>query len=114
MATKEEKKSEKPNKIVAYSSSAIVYNQNLIEYCRTSMAALAGSTAGIIGLTSLNGFAFFLLMMIVLWMMIMSIAGSNWNRYFLSRTSILTTGFFGALTTYVLFWTFLYGMVHVY
>ena len=103
-----------PNKIIAYSSSAIVYNQNQIEYCRTSMAALSGSTAGILGLTALNGFAFFLLMILVLWFMIMASAGKNWNRYFLSRTAIITNGFFGALTTYVLFWTFLYGIVHVY
>lgn len=99
---------------VAYSPLAINHNHHLVEYCRTSMAALAGCTAGIIGLTSLQGFAFFLLMVLALWVMILAKAGSNWRRFFTSKWAILTNGFLGALTTYVLFWTFLYGMVHVY
>ncbi|KAH9417013.1 ER membrane complex subunit 6 [Dermatophagoides pteronyssinus] len=99
---------------IAYSSFAITHNNHLIEYCRTSMSALAGSTAGIIGLTSLYGFAFYILMVIILWFMIMSKAGPNYQRYFTSPWHVLTNGFMGGLTTYVLFWTFLYGMVHVY
>ncbi|KAF7490678.1 ER membrane protein complex subunit 6 [Sarcoptes scabiei] len=99
---------------IAYSSFAITHNNHLIEYCRTSMSALAGSTAGIIGFTSLYGFAFYILMVLILWLMIMSKAGPNYHRYFTSPWSVLTNGFLGGLTTYVLFWTFLYGMVHVY
>ncbi|KAH7637429.1 ER membrane protein complex subunit 6 [Dermatophagoides farinae] len=102
------------NPSIAYSSFAITHNNHLIEYCRTSMSALAGSTAGIIGLTSLYGFAFYILMVVILWLMIMSKAGPNYQRYFTSSWHVLTNGFMGGLTTYVLFWTFLYGMVHVY
>lgn len=32
--------------VVAYSESAIRHNASAVEYCRTSMAALSGSTAG--------------------------------------------------------------------
>ena len=99
---------------VVYSPLAIATNHNIIEYCRTSMSALSGSTAGIIGLTSLYGFIFYFLMAIALWLIIILKVGSNWNKYFTSRRQILTNGLFGGLTTYVLFWTFLYGMVHVY
>lgn len=31
---------------IAYSESAIRHNASAVEYCRTSMAALSGSTAG--------------------------------------------------------------------
>lgn len=103
-----------PTNTVAYSSFAITYNNHLLEYCRTSMSALAGSTAGIIGLTSLYGFIFYIIMVLILWMMIMSKAGSDYSRYFTSPSAVLTNGFLSGLTTYVLFWTFLYGMVHVY
>ena len=34
--------------IVAYSDVAVRNNSGIIEYCRTSMAALSGATAGII------------------------------------------------------------------
>lgn len=103
-----------PESGIAYSPSAIAHNHHLIEYCRTSMSALAGSTAGIIGLTSLQGFAFYLVMVFILWLMILAKGGTYWKRYFTSKWNILTNGFIGGLTTYVLFWTFLYGMVHVY
>ena len=100
---------------IAYSPMAITNNHHLVEYCRTSMSALAGCTAGIIGLTSFQGFAFYLVMVIILWLMVMTKAGwFSWRKYFISKWNILTNGFFGGLTTYVLFWTFLYGMVHVY
>ncbi|NXS95147.1 EMC6 protein, partial [Jacana jacana] len=41
-------------------------------------------------------------------------AGRRWNKYFKSRRPLFTGGLIGGLFTYVLFWTFLYGMVHVY
>jgi len=40
---------------------AIRHNAAILEYCRTSISALAGSTAGILGLTGLYGFAFYFL-----------------------------------------------------
>lgn len=100
--------------IVAYSEGAVRHNLGLLEYCRTSMAALSGSTAGILGLTGLFGFAFYFINAVVLWLFLLSKAGSDWQKFFRSRTQLLTSGFFGGLITYILFWTFLYGMVHVY
>lgn len=69
---------------------------------------------GILGLTGLYGFAFYVFAVLILWVMFMIKAGPNWHKYYVSRQSLLTNGFFGALFTYVLFWTFIYGMVHVY
>ena len=40
---------------------AIRHNAAMLEYCRTSISALSGSTAGILGLTGLYGFAFYFL-----------------------------------------------------
>ncbi|KAL1492077.1 hypothetical protein ABEB36_012572 [Hypothenemus hampei] len=100
---------------VAYSESAIRNNLSIVEYCRTSMAALSGCTAGILGLTSLYGALFFVCATITVWLMFLYKAGfSNWNKYFISRKSLLTSGFYGQLFTYILCWTFIYGMVHVY
>ncbi|GFQ71502.1 ER membrane protein complex subunit 6 [Trichonephila clavipes] len=100
--------------IVAYSEGAVRHNLVLLEYCRTSMAALSGSTAGVLGLTGLYGFGFYVFTAVVLWVFLLGKAGSHWEKYFRSRTQLLTSGFFGGLITYILFWTFLFGMVHVY
>lgn len=100
--------------IVAYSEGAVRHNLVLLEYCRTSMAALSGSTAGILGLTGLLGFAFYCVSAVILWLFLLAKAGIDWEKYFRSRMQLLTSGFFGGLITYILFWTFLYGMVHVY
>lgn len=34
-------------------------NASVLEYCRTSMSALSGCAAGILGLTGLQGFLFY-------------------------------------------------------
>lgn len=70
--------------------------------------------AGILGLTGILGFVFYGLSVLGLWVMILAKSGANWQKYFISRQSLLTTGFLAGMCTYVLFWTFLYGMVHVY
>ena len=41
-------------------------NAAILDYCRTSMAALSGSTAGILGLTGLYGFAFYFITAFIL------------------------------------------------
>jgi hypothetical protein len=70
--------------------------------------------AGILGLTNLYGFGFYFVAIIGLWLILIAKAGTNYQSYFTSRRSLLTNGFFGALFTYILCWTFAYGMVHVY
>lgn len=126
----------KSGETVAYSEAAIRHNASAVEYCRTSMAALSGSTAGmqsivnsiqftqlngtfsrftgIMGLTGIIGFVFYLVSVLGLWCLLLLKTGSNWQKFFIDRQSLLTHGFLGGLCTYVLFWTFLYGMVHVY
>jgi len=99
---------------IAYNEMALRSNAAILDYCRTSMCALSGATAGIIGLTSLYGFVFYFVTSLMLSMFLLLKAGSKWDLYFISRTPVLTNGLLGGLFTYILFWTFLYGMVHVY
>jgi len=114
MPEKVRTKMDKSGEVKAFSQTAMANNHAVIEYCRTSLAALSGSTAGILGLSTLYGFGFYVISVLVLWLMMLWKAGVNWKKYFVSRQQLLTNGFFGQMFTYVLFWTFLYGMVHVY
>ena len=101
-------------KEVVYSERAVRKNAAIIDYCRTSGAAIAGATAGILGLTGLYGFVFFIVYSVLLSFMLATKAGTHWKKYFTTRRQIWFDGVIGGLFTYVLLWTFLYGMVHVY
>ncbi|CAG0883402.1 unnamed protein product [Cyprideis torosa] len=115
MAAKTTKKSTGVHtEVVAFSEAANRGNRGIIEYCRTCMVTLAGCTAGILGLTGLQGFLFFFLSNVLLWFFVLYKAGRDWNKYFLSRRALLTGNPVGGLFTYVLFWVFFFGMVHVY
>ncbi|XP_061387191.1 ER membrane protein complex subunit 6 [Musca autumnalis] len=104
----------KTGELIAYSEAAIRNNISAVEYCRTSMAAISGCAAGILGLNGLLGFLFYFLSVFILWLLVLMKSGTHWRKFFINRQSLLTNSFMGALCTYVLFWTFLYGMVHVY
>ncbi|KFQ48096.1 ER membrane protein complex subunit 6 [Nestor notabilis] len=88
------------------SEAAVRGNAAILDYCRTSVSAL--------GLTGLHGFIFYFLASVLLSLLLVLKAGRRWNKYFKSRRPLFTGGLIGGLFTYVLFWTFLYGMVHVY
>lgn len=94
--------------------SALFYNIFDSYSIFVSIPALAGCTAGILGLTGLLGFVFYLIALLGFYLLLNVKTGKNSEKYFISRTSLLTNGFLGGLCTYTLFWTFLYGMIHVY
>lgn len=96
-----------------FNDRAMRNNSAVIEYCRTSGAAISGATAGILGLTGLYGFGFFIIYSVLFSFLLAIKAGTSWNRYFTTRRAVWFDGILGGLFTYVLLWTFLYGMVHV-
>ena len=99
---------------VLYSELAVRFNENSLEQCRTSVSALAGCVAGILGLTSYKGFLFYALSMLMLSVTIFVVIRHEHRKFFTNLNHVFTNGFFNGLLTYVLFWTFLYGMVHLY
>ncbi|CAF2375306.1 unnamed protein product [Rotaria sp. Silwood2] len=99
---------------VLYSEVAVRFNENSLEQCRTSVSALSGCVAGILGLTSYKGFIFYAFSMFFLSFLIYLYIRNEHRKFFTSLNHIFIYGFFNGLLTYVLFWTFLYGMVHVY
>jgi hypothetical protein len=99
---------------VLYSEVAVRFNENSLEQCRTSVSALSGCVAGILGLTSYKGFLFYAFSMFFLSFLIYLYIRNEHRKFFTSLNHIFLNGFLNGLLTYVLFWTFLYGMVHVY
>jgi hypothetical protein len=99
---------------VLYSDVAVRLNENSLEQCRTSVSVLSGCVAGIIGLTSYKGFFFYGFSMLLLSLLIFVFIRHEHRKFFTSLNHVFVNGFFNGLLTYVLFWTFLYGIVHVY
>ena len=99
---------------IVFNERAVLHNNSTIEYCRTSIAVIAGATAGILGVTGLYGFLLYLVYSVFVSAFFTVKIGLKWDCYFKSRRSIWTDGIFGGLFTYVLLWTFVYGMVHVF
>lgn len=101
-------------KELVYNEWAVRQNSSIIDYCRTSGAVIAGAAAGIMGLTGLSGFVFFVFFSTILSAVLSMKAGRDWNKYFTTKRQLWLDGMLGGLFTYILVWTFLYGMVHVY
>ncbi|CAF0709340.1 unnamed protein product [Brachionus calyciflorus] len=104
----------KKDDFIPLSESAVRYNHFLLDYCQTSFSALSGCTAGILGLTGLYGFLFYFVVSIMTSLFMAIYLGNNTSKYFLSTQTLFTSTIWSGLQTYLLFWTFLYGMVHVY
>jgi hypothetical protein len=68
-----------PAEPVAFSEAALRQNAAVLDYCRTSMCALAGSTAGIMGLTGLYGFIFYFITAFILSVSIPGFKSSIWD-----------------------------------
>ncbi|KAL1283787.1 ER membrane protein complex subunit [Trichinella pseudospiralis] len=97
-----------------FSEWAVRNNFSVLEYSRTCQAAASGVAAGILGLTGLAGFVFYFLCALMQSCVWYWKTDCRWKDYFPNFSTILLHGLFGGLFTYVLFWTFLYGIVHVY
>ena len=102
---------------------SLMHNWGIAEYCRTSISALSGVVAGILGLTGWSGFLFYVFCALCLFLGLMlksssskdeSSSSSDQNQYFMRRMQLLWSNQSGALFTYILSWTFLYSLVHVY
>ncbi|VDH90332.1 ER membrane protein complex subunit 6-like [Mytilus galloprovincialis] len=114
VVVKTKRKGKFADNAVRYNEMSLRQNGAILDYCRTSMSSLSGAAAGILGLTGVQGFAFYFVTAFLLSVMLMFKAGGSWNKYFVTRRDLFISGLFGGIFTYILFWTFLYGMVHVY
>lgn len=100
--------------VEAYSPFAIRNNSGIVDYCRAFLAVISGSAAGVLGFTGLYGFVFYIVASFVMSILLALKTKSKSDRYFLSKYHVWTNGVFAELFTYLLVWTFMYGMVHVF
>eukprot|EP00051_Salpingoeca_urceolata_P022927 m.381481 g.381481 ORF g.381481 m.381481 type:complete len:109 (+) comp20042_c0_seq33:3947-4273(+) len=97
-----------------FNPAALRFNFGRISYMRTSAAIVSGCSSGILGLSGLYGFAFYLFASLVLSALLYVHEGDKVLKHFTDRSSILYQDVPANLFTYILFWTLLYAAVHVY
>ncbi|KAG2236980.1 hypothetical protein INT48_002049 [Thamnidium elegans] len=91
-----------------YVQSHVMHNARQLQYIRSCFAAIAGSAAGILGLTNLSGFLFYALSWTILSTLLIA-RTSRLNKYFIQGyKDILFDGALGGLLSYILFHTLLY------
>lgn len=91
---------------------ALIHNRFVINYARSSLSNVAGAAAGILGLQGwIEGFAFYLaastLLSLVLYLRYPS-------TYFTSFSSVWTEEVLGGLSSFLLAWTLVNGLVYIY
>ncbi|EFO19461.1 hypothetical protein LOAG_09031 [Loa loa] len=100
--------------VTIFSEVAMRHNVGILEYSRTCQAAASGMASGILGLTGVSGFIFYFILVVLQALFWEMKANFEWQNYFMNRSLSLTHSLISGLFTYILFWVFLYGMVHVY
>lgn len=98
-----------------YVQGYVMHNNKQLQYIRSCFAAIAGSVAGILGLTNWSGFVFYAMSWSVLSLLLLLIKTSSPSQHFVSGwKGIVVDGAINGLLSYTLFHTLLYGLVHLY
>ncbi|KAL7669226.1 hypothetical protein ACOME3_009891 [Neoechinorhynchus agilis] len=99
------------------SEQAMRHNCAKFERCCTCVCALAGTVAGILGMNGLIGFAFYFMATMGFSTLLYAkfvVKRNPSKRCFVSDWYLLTSNHPNGICTYILLWTFIYGIVHAY
>eukprot|EP01118_Nematostelium_gracile_P017973 TRINITY_DN7824_c0_g1_i2.p1 TRINITY_DN7824_c0_g1~~TRINITY_DN7824_c0_g1_i2.p1 ORF type:complete len:106 (+),score=18.04 TRINITY_DN7824_c0_g1_i2:73-390(+) len=97
------------------SVESLTNNNNVLHFIRICILTIAGCIAGIMGLTGLWGFLSYAFFYIFTEICILSKMKFQTNQYFPASTSqIFMDGVTTGLLSFILFWTLMYNIVHIY
>eukprot|EP00850_Spirogloea_muscicola_P015410 SM000117S25530 [mRNA] locus=s117:432074:433584:+ [translate_table: standard] len=89
-------------------------NVRILYYSRTFLSIFGGVAAGILGLTGLAGFFFYILVMLLSSVAVLLKARLDVGAYFPSWQQLVLDGIGQGMMSYVLFWTLAYDIVHIF
>ncbi|KAI8916045.1 hypothetical protein EDD86DRAFT_197524 [Gorgonomyces haynaldii] len=99
---------------VVVSGEALAFNAKFLKNTRASLAIFLGTVAGILGLENHYGFLFYLLVSGVFSVLVLLKTGLQPTVYYDKWLTAASFGILGNISSFVLFWTLAYGIVHVY
>ncbi|EGC36724.1 hypothetical protein DICPUDRAFT_31392 [Dictyostelium purpureum] len=97
-----------------YEMEYIQRNNKTIQLCQIPISILGGGIAGVIGFSGLSGFLFYFFVYIIFCSLFALKEKKNLHLYFPNPRSIWFDSVGGGLMSYILFWTFLYNIIHIY
>ncbi|KAI8339826.1 transmembrane protein 93-like protein [Blakeslea trispora] len=97
-----------------YIQPHVMHNARQLQFIRSCFAAIAGSAAGILGLSNLFGFLFYAMSWVVLSALLLIKTGGSKTYFVHGYRDVVLDGALGGLLSYILFHTLLYGLVHLY
>lgn len=93
------------------------FNRNMsqIDLIRTVLYLVMGALCGILGLTSVHGLAFYVLMSVVVGMAIAAPMGYDTKTFTnVSLFALCVQGFTGQAMSFIMSWTICYALVYIY
>eukprot|EP00744_Colponema_vietnamica_P006470 GILI01009394.1.p1 GENE.GILI01009394.1~~GILI01009394.1.p1 ORF type:complete len:126 (-),score=16.55 GILI01009394.1:294-671(-) len=97
-----------------FSPERIMHNSRVIAFSRNFGAIVGGCCVGILGLGFAGGFLLFFAIQLVVSFGLYMKADCDSTPFFKSPSSIWTEGLTGGLMSFIMFWTLLNGIVHIY
>lgn len=93
----------------------VKHNDDSLQYCRNFLAILTGLVVGVLGVTGwLAGFTcYFLTSQLITAAVYYQLRGDV-APYFPSIYSLITSGLSGSAMSFLMFWTLMFNIVHVY
>jgi len=104
----------KPFEIDKYNAEKIGSNNYVVYFSRICVSSLAGCAIGILGITGIYGLLCYFFSYGLLTLFLLLKMQFKTEIYFQSTSHLVWDGLFQGLLSYVLFWTLLYDIVHVY
>lgn len=97
-------------------SEFLLQNIKQINNFRTIMGIIIGSICGILGINGFFGFLIFILLSLIGSIAIIAFKMKFNSKDFILKKNInfIIDGFTEQLLTFILFWTLLYGLIHLY
>ena len=114
MAT--ERRAKDGSSIIFWNQLNVGKNNAAVNWVRTLMAIVTGAAAGVLGLKSMQGFAFFVACYAATSLALLMKMRFDADSFFPGTKvhTFLLSGIMSHLMSFLLFWTAFYGLCHVY
>eukprot|EP00742_Colponemidia_sp_Colp-10_P003606 GILJ01003838.1.p1 GENE.GILJ01003838.1~~GILJ01003838.1.p1 ORF type:complete len:114 (-),score=16.12 GILJ01003838.1:193-534(-) len=110
--TKTDSKSE--DLLEQVSADKVLHNGRVLAFCRIFASIVGGIVTGAFGLTGLEGIGMFFAFTFISSFVLFLKADMNPAPYFKSSMDVWTGNLLGGMMSFILFWTLLYNMIHIY
>eukprot|EP00924_Labyrinthula_sp_SR-Ha-C_P008348 maker-scaffold_11-snap-gene-10.16-mRNA-1 protein AED:0.00 eAED:0.00 QI:52/1/1/1/1/1/2/34/122 len=104
------------NEKITIDPLCVAQNSQAIQRVRNMTSIVFGCAAGVLGLTGLNGFLFYLLLFTAASIGLLLRMGFKSEKYFVKKTPIrfMFSGIGSQIVAFIMYWTFSYALVHLY